>query len=97
MEDGDIVVEVNGVNVEMSQHEEVVEMIQNSGDYLEMLVVSKSVYGQLKAQGVTITRRMVEETYAQIHSTEARQEERCVDSRPETPNEPARERVGSAL
>lgn len=97
MEDGDMVVEVNGVNVEMCHHEEVVDMIQNSGNYLEMLVASKSVYDQLKARGVTITRKLLEETHAQIHSTEDRQEEKRGDSRPETPTEPARQRVGGAL
>ncbi|XP_041663480.1 Na(+)/H(+) exchange regulatory cofactor NHE-RF3 [Cheilinus undulatus] len=101
MEDDDIVVEVNGVNVEQSSHDEVVEIIHSSGDSLEMLVAKKSVYDQLKARGVTINRLLLGETsYAQVHkadtpeaSTEERHEE---EARPETPTEPARERTSSS-
>lgn len=101
LEDNDIVVEVNGRNVEQSTHEEVVAMIRSSGDSLEMLVAKKSVYDQLKAKGVTITRLLLGETSeAQVHtanipvtSMELRREDR---SRPETP-EPARERVSGVI
>ncbi len=98
MEDDDIVVEVNGVNVEQNTHEEVVEMIRSSGSSLEILVAEKSVYDQLKAKGVTITRLLLGETsYAQVHSAdtpEASSRERHEEAaRPETPTEPARERV----
>ncbi|XP_044072311.1 Na(+)/H(+) exchange regulatory cofactor NHE-RF3 [Siniperca chuatsi] len=100
LEDDDIVVEVNGINVEQSSHEEVVAMIRSSGSSLEMLVAKKNVYDQLKAQGVTITHLLLGETsYVQVHtadtpepSTERHKEE----ARPETPSEPARERTSSA-
>lgn len=102
LEDEDMVVEVNGVNVEQSSHEEVVEMIRNSGNSLEMLVAKRSVYDQLKAKGVAITRMLLGETsYAQVHSArtpEASMEERHEkEARPETPTEPARERVSSGM
>ncbi|XP_059199509.1 Na(+)/H(+) exchange regulatory cofactor NHE-RF3 [Centropristis striata] len=71
LEDDDIVVEVNGVNVEDSSHEEVVTMIRLSGNSLEMLVAKKSVYDKLKAKGVSITRLLLGETsYAQVHNAD---------------------------
>ncbi|XP_042350900.1 Na(+)/H(+) exchange regulatory cofactor NHE-RF3 [Plectropomus leopardus] len=100
LEDDDIVVEVNGVNVEHSSHEEVVAMIRSSGSSLEMLVAEKRVYDQLKAKGVTITRLLLRETsYAQVHTAATPEEEDRYDlvARPETPTEPARERTTSAL
>ncbi|XP_034431200.1 Na(+)/H(+) exchange regulatory cofactor NHE-RF3 isoform X2 [Hippoglossus hippoglossus] len=91
LDDGDVVVEVNGVNVEQSTHEEVVEIIHDSGSSLEMLVAKKSVYDQLTAKGVTITRLLLEETsYAQVHNQESKEE-----ARPETSSGPARERISS--
>lgn len=96
LEDDDILVEVNGENVEQSSHDEVVEMICCSGNNLEVLVASKSVYDQLKADGVTITRLLLGETwYAQVHTADTPEEvERHEEkARPETPTETARERV----
>ncbi|XP_026000682.1 Na(+)/H(+) exchange regulatory cofactor NHE-RF3 isoform X2 [Astatotilapia calliptera] len=101
MEDDDIVVEVNGVNVEQSHHDDVVKIIQGSGNYLEMLVAKKSVYEKLKAQGVPITRQLLGETsYAQVHSAktpEASRKERLEEeeARPTTPTEPERQRNSS--
>nr|XP_046260612.1 Na(+)/H(+) exchange regulatory cofactor NHE-RF3 [Scatophagus argus] len=100
LEDDDIVVEVNGVNVQQSSHEEVVEMIRNSGSTLEMLVVNKSVYDQLKAEGVSITRKLLGDiSYVEVHSEEThgtRNEDRHEEtSRPETQTEPPRERTSS--
>lgn len=103
MEDDDIVVEVNGVNVEQSHHDDVVKIIQGSGNYLEMLVAKKSVYEKLKAQGVPITRQLLGETsYAQVHSAktpEASRKERLEEeeARPTTPTEPERQRVRSGF
>ncbi|XP_049449285.1 Na(+)/H(+) exchange regulatory cofactor NHE-RF3 [Epinephelus fuscoguttatus] len=100
LEDDDIVVEVNGVNVEESTHNEVVEMIRRSGNSLEMLVAKRSVYDQLKAQGVTITRLLLGETsYAQVHTVDTLEEVTRYEqkARPETPTEPARGRAISAL
>lgn len=98
LEDDDVVVEVNGVNVEKSNHEEVVAIIRNSGKSLEMLVASKSVYEKLKAKGVPITRALLGETsYVDVHTAERPQARKDVrheeEARPETPTEPARERV----
>lgn len=91
-----MVVEVNGVNVEQSGHQEVVEMIRRSGNSLEMLVARKSVYDQLKAKGVSITRMLLgeepksQEPKSQEHSPETSKKE---IERPESPAEPARQRV----
>ncbi|XP_026768371.3 Na(+)/H(+) exchange regulatory cofactor NHE-RF3 [Pangasianodon hypophthalmus] len=55
LEDEDIVVEVNGVNIEESTHEEAVNLIRSSGDTLVLLVAGKAAYDHLKAKGVAIT------------------------------------------
>uniref|UniRef100_A0A8C6TGD2 PDZ domain containing 1 n=1 Tax=Neogobius melanostomus TaxID=47308 RepID=A0A8C6TGD2_9GOBI len=99
LEDDDMVVEVNGVNVEKSNHEEVVALIRRSGSSLELLVASRSVYERLVAKGVPITRALLGETsYAQVHTPET------MEVRPETPpapqpeeseTEPARSRSSS--
>lgn len=95
IKDGDILVEINGINVENRSHDEVVEMIHLSGNSLEMLVATKSVYNQLKANGVNITSQLLGECpEVQVQSTETSRDERHKDnSRPETPTEAARERV----
>lgn len=83
LEDDDMVVEVDGVNVEKSSHEEVVALIRRSGSSLEMLVVSRSVHERLTAKGVSITRALLGETsYAQVHTPET------MEVRPETPPAP---------
>uniref|UniRef100_A0A3B3TKR1 PDZ domain containing 1 n=1 Tax=Poecilia latipinna TaxID=48699 RepID=A0A3B3TKR1_9TELE len=55
MENDDVVIEVNGENVEQSTHAEVVNIIRRSGNTLEMLVARQDVYKQLKATGVKTT------------------------------------------
>ncbi|XP_056246198.1 Na(+)/H(+) exchange regulatory cofactor NHE-RF3 [Seriola aureovittata] len=97
LEDDDIVVEVNGLNVEQSSHEEVVAIIRRSGSSLEMLVAKKSIYDQLKAKGVTITRLLLGETsYVQVHTAEAPEERHHEEDRPETTTEISRERTQTA-
>ncbi|KAM6934172.1 Na(+)/H(+) exchange regulatory cofactor NHE-RF3 [Xenentodon cancila] len=99
MEDDDIVVEVNQVNVEKRSHGEVVEMIRESGDSLEMLVASKNVYEQLKAQGVAITRQLLGETSSgHVHTTdtgETTYKEKPKEARPLTPTKPEKKRTAS--
>lgn len=102
LQDDDIVVEVNGVNVEEKGHEEVVAIIRNSGNSLEMLVAKKSVYDQLKAKQVTITRLLLRETSeVQVHTADTprgiKEERHHEEARPETPTEQARERVSGAF
>lgn len=99
LEDDDVVVQVNGINVEKSNHEEVVAIIHRSGSSLEMLVAERSVYDQLKAKGVTITRLLLGETsYAQVHKSSSPPEEILYEEiRPETPAEQARERVSDGF
>ncbi|XP_036396653.1 Na(+)/H(+) exchange regulatory cofactor NHE-RF3 [Megalops cyprinoides] len=55
LEDDDIVVEVNGVNVESSTHEQVVDLIRNSGNSLVMLVAEKRAYEHFKSRQIPIT------------------------------------------
>ncbi|KAM4609042.1 Na(+)/H(+) exchange regulatory cofactor NHE-RF3 [Polymixia lowei] len=102
LEDEDVVVEVNGVNVENSTHDDTVALIRSSGSSLELLVATKSVYDQLKAKGVAITPLLLRQTSsAQVHTSaaleEAREEEERPEeaARPESPPEPARERSAS--
>uniref|UniRef100_UPI00398E66FD Na(+)/H(+) exchange regulatory cofactor NHE-RF3 n=1 Tax=Pristiophorus japonicus TaxID=55135 RepID=UPI00398E66FD len=49
LEVNDILIEVNGVNVEADTHEELVEKIKSSGDKLSVLVVGKEGYDHFKA------------------------------------------------
>ncbi|XP_068185997.1 Na(+)/H(+) exchange regulatory cofactor NHE-RF3 isoform X2 [Antennarius striatus] len=101
LEDDDILVEVNGVNVEKSTHEEVVEMIKRSDSRLEMLVASRSVYDQLTTEGVTVTRLLLGNTsYAQVHhedspgsNSKARQED---NAKAASSNKAVRERKSSS-
>lgn len=91
--DGDIVVLVNGVNVEDCSHDQVVKMISNSGTTLEMLVARREVYERLKADGVKFSTQMSSEPlYAQVRPRSMREQR---DSRPGTPSE-GRERVSVA-
>ncbi|XP_030059617.1 Na(+)/H(+) exchange regulatory cofactor NHE-RF3 isoform X2 [Microcaecilia unicolor] len=58
LEDEDVLVEVNGVNVEMQFYEDVVKRIQEAGPRLTLLVASKDAYEYLKAQNSHITSAM---------------------------------------
>lgn len=96
LEDGDILVLVNGKNVESCSHDEVVGMITNSGTTLEMLVARREVYERLKADGRQFSTQMsVESLYAQVMPRTMREEKQEQDSRPDTPSE-GRERVSGA-
>lgn len=93
LEDGDIVVLVNGVNVEDCSHDQVVKMIGNSGTTLEMLVARREGYERLTADGVGFsTQVLAEPLYSQVKPRSMREER---DSRPGTPSE-GRERVSGA-
>ncbi|KAF7658883.1 hypothetical protein LDENG_00005640 [Lucifuga dentata] len=97
LEDEDVVMEVNGVNVEKSTHEEVVELIRNSGNSLVMLVAQKSIYEQLRAKGAAIMPQLLRKTSdIQVHSADMGKEEKQVEvTRPETPPVQTRERTPS--
>ena len=89
---GDVVVEVNGVNVESSSHEEVVKLVQSSGGSLELLVASQHVYDRLRARGAPITPALLGPGAAACVQTQAAVETRTGTPPPQAP--PARERVG---
>lgn len=96
LENDDIVIQVNGENVEMYSHGEVVAMISNSRSSLELLVASRHVYDQLRGDRVTITHHLAEElVYAQVSPRSMREETHEQNSRPETPSE-GRGRVSGA-
>lgn len=105
LENDDIVIEVNGQNIEQSTHAEVVEIIRRSGDTLEMLVASKDVYQQLKAKGVNITPLLLGEiSRGKAHTRETpepnRQEKwetKEEAARPETPPHQEKHRVSGAI
>ncbi|PWA31557.1 hypothetical protein CCH79_00002667 [Gambusia affinis] len=102
LENDDVVIEVNGENVEQSIHAEVVEIIRRSSDTLEMLVARQDVYKQLKATGVKTTPLLLGETSKEKTQTaeapepnrkkEQQQEE---EARPETPPQQERQRTPS--
>ncbi|CAL8322433.1 unnamed protein product [Merluccius merluccius] len=94
LEDGDIVVEVNSINVENSTHEQVVDIIHQSGSSLELLVATKSVYDQLKAKGVAITPMLLGPRMHTTATVEDRRENRTRMETPPVPA-PARERTPS--
>ncbi|KAI1885350.1 hypothetical protein AGOR_G00219230 [Albula goreensis] len=80
LEDGDIVIEVEGVNVEEVPYEDVVDMIKASGDRLVLLVTEKRVYDHLKAQQIAITtlllaRNSLEEPRTPTRLQEVKEEE----------------------
>ena len=96
LEDDDIVVEVNAVNVEKSMHEEVVQMIRNSGDTLVLLVAEKAAYDHFKARGVAITPQLLATEQTPEPCTPAiAQEEQT--QRPATPPVQPRARVSAIL
>ncbi|MGH0121899.1 UNVERIFIED_CONTAM: hypothetical protein FKN15_077090 [Acipenser sinensis] len=57
--DDNIVIEVNGDNVENKSYEEVVEMIKKSGNRLEMLVIEKAAYDYFKDKNIPITTALI--------------------------------------
>ncbi|XP_030643460.1 Na(+)/H(+) exchange regulatory cofactor NHE-RF3 [Chanos chanos] len=107
LEDDDMVIEVDGVNVENSTHEEVVSLIRRSGDTLVLLVAGRRAYDYFKAKGIPITTLLLSKDLSQEHSEpalleqlheEERREEQREEyveeiTRPDTPPSPARERV----
>lgn len=103
LEDEDIVVEVNGVNVEMSTHEEVVNLIRKSGDTLVLLVAERMAYEHLKTRGVTITPQLLDkEPSADVPAPAYAQEDERKDTesdneRPATPPAQTRSRVSTAF
>ncbi|KAL0973047.1 hypothetical protein UPYG_G00198190 [Umbra pygmaea] len=62
--EGDVVVEVNGQNVENKYFEEVVTLIKNSESFVKLLVVERSGYERLKQNGMSITPGVI------LHSTQ---------------------------
>ncbi|KAK6485625.1 Na(+)/H(+) exchange regulatory cofactor NHE-RF3-like [Huso huso] len=57
--DDNIVIEVNGDNVENKSYEEVVEMIKKSGNRLEMLVIEEAAYDYFKDKNIPITTALI--------------------------------------
>ncbi|KAM4731766.1 LOW QUALITY PROTEIN: Na(+)/H(+) exchange regulatory cofactor NHE-RF3 [Anableps anableps] len=100
LENDDIVIEVNGENVEQCTHAEVVEIIRKSGNSLKMLVACKDVYQQLKAKGVKNTPLLLGEISPGAHTAEApepnrKEEEKKEEARPETPPHQEKQRTPS--
>ncbi|KAG2456973.1 NHRF3 protein, partial [Polypterus senegalus] len=69
--DDDILVEVNGVNVEKKSHEEVVEMIRSAGSKIEMLLAEKTVYNYFTEKNIPITTALIESPNTETCSNSA--------------------------
>nr|XP_006639317.1 PREDICTED: Na(+)/H(+) exchange regulatory cofactor NHE-RF3 isoform X1 [Lepisosteus oculatus] len=94
LKDDDVLIEVNGVNIENSNHNEVVEMIRNSGNNLEVLVAEKEAYDYFRAKQIPITTlllgiSMIEAAHDQPKPEESQEEEKEREDetckRPDTP------------
>lgn len=60
LQDDDIVIEVNGMNVENKDYEDVVAKVQQSGNKLTLLVCGEAAYKYYKSQNIPITASMAD-------------------------------------
>ncbi|XP_070606341.1 Na(+)/H(+) exchange regulatory cofactor NHE-RF3 isoform X2 [Erythrolamprus reginae] len=60
LQDGDIVIEVNGTNVENEEYEDVVARIQDSGNSLTLLVCEEKAYQHFCSQNKAVTASMAD-------------------------------------
>ena len=58
--EGDRIIEVNGHNIELETHQEVIQRIKAGGDETEMLVVDREADKHYKEQGITVRSSMSE-------------------------------------
>lgn len=96
LEDEDIVVEVDGVNVEARPYEDVVGMIRASGSSLVLLVLEQQAYDYFKAQKIPITTLLLSQdhfktphTPTSLEEVKEEEEEEEEESDKEEKNEPA--------
>ncbi|XP_064182606.1 Na(+)/H(+) exchange regulatory cofactor NHE-RF3 [Anguilla rostrata] len=96
LEDEDIVVEVDGVNVEARPYEDVVGMIRASGSSLVLLVVEQQAYDYFKAQKIPITTLLLSQdhfetphTPTSLEEVKEEEEEEEEENDKEEKNEPA--------
>ncbi|RXN13131.1 Na(+) H(+) exchange regulatory cofactor NHE-RF3 [Labeo rohita] len=103
LKDDDIVVEVNGVNVEKIMHEEVVDLIRKSGNTLFLLVADRTAYEYLKARGIPISLQLINnepstDDPAPAYAEEDEKKDTESDNeRPATPPAQTRSRVHSVV
>ncbi|XP_004619223.3 Na(+)/H(+) exchange regulatory cofactor NHE-RF3 [Sorex araneus] len=83
LEDEDVIVEVNGVNVEAELYEKVVERIQSSGKSVTLLVCGKKAYSYFQAKKIPVVSSMAEPLDAVLDTTEEVQEKSECDSHTE--------------
>ncbi|XP_032075423.1 Na(+)/H(+) exchange regulatory cofactor NHE-RF3 [Thamnophis elegans] len=83
LQDDDIVIEVNGTNVENEEYEDVVARIQDSGNSLTLLVCEEKAYQHFCSQNKAVTASMADPlngdqgeppAYAEIQATEPKNE-----------------------
>lgn len=60
LEDEDVIIEVNGVNVEDELYEKVVERIKSSGNTVTLLVCGKAAYSYFQARKIPVVSSMAE-------------------------------------
>uniref|UniRef100_A0A7N5K912 PDZ domain containing 1 n=1 Tax=Ailuropoda melanoleuca TaxID=9646 RepID=A0A7N5K912_AILME len=70
LEDEDIIIEVNGVNVEDEPYEKVVDRIQSSGKNVTLLVCGKKAYDYFQAKKIPIVSSMADPLAAPADSKE---------------------------
>ncbi|XP_008705962.1 Na(+)/H(+) exchange regulatory cofactor NHE-RF3 [Ursus americanus] len=70
LEDEDIIIEVNGVNVEDEPYEKVVDRIQSSGKNVTLLVCGKKAYDYFRAKKIPIVSSMADPLAAPADSKE---------------------------
>ncbi|KAJ8351466.1 hypothetical protein SKAU_G00229420 [Synaphobranchus kaupii] len=75
LEDDDILIEVDGVNVEARSYDEVVNMIRDSGSSLVLLLAEKQAYDYFKAQQIPITTLLLSQASFDVPHTPTSLEE----------------------
>ncbi|KAJ8246592.1 hypothetical protein GJAV_G00253210 [Gymnothorax javanicus] len=89
LEDDDIIIEVDGVNVEECQYSEVVEMIKASGNSLTLLVVEEKAYDYFKDQQIPITTLLLAQSSSDFPRTPRTLSEEEEKESKEAENDPA--------
>ena len=54
LQEGDRIIEVNGINIEDETHQQVIQRIKAGGDETKMLVVDREADAYYKQQGITV-------------------------------------------
>ncbi|KAJ8350805.1 hypothetical protein SKAU_G00259350 [Synaphobranchus kaupii] len=97
LEDGDVVIEVGGVNVEDCTHDQVVGRIKSSGSSLILLVAGRKAYDFFKAKKIPISTLLLAQgtlgtpdpTLVQVKEEEEKRSDEAGEEQEEEVNSPA--------